>query len=1061
MNLKQVVDSVFGKASQRVLASGKKLFNSGLVLKVSSKKIDNIYHIYGRVKSENNKECNTHIKINLTKGVLEETQCECNNFMDSVVYNKAFICEHIVGTTYVFYDTVQKSMGAKANIKKEKCPMEQGDILVNSLIDSRAVKEKINIDVKLNHVQNNSLGYFQAEFKIGSKSLYPINSLECFIEARRKGNSLYIGSDFTYHPKIHYFSSYDEQIISFIEEYILISKESLGGAMSSSFQIVKGRKLSILPNALRRFLEPLNNKRVGFKYEYLDYTPKISNKDIPISFTLKDEENSFVLTTKRKLPTQLTENGDVYFYDREIYLPSKNQREIYGDFYRVFRNEGRILFSKNKGHFNQLITLLNSISKDITLDEGIKRFVAKIMKPKFYINKIGKEVSCEVKVNYGVEEFDLITDLENNNIAFRDYKMEERIEMLLERFRFIKKQDKFLFIGDEEDIYKLLITGISELRKAGEVIISDEFQKNKVYNGDFIKIYIDEGNQGLFKISYNIGDMDNREFRELFTAFKDHRSFYRTKDNSFIDLEDDGVKTFLNLIDGLQINENKLGEEVEINKNKAYYVKKSGVNLLKGSELLKSICDKITEVEGLDYDVPTGLKANLREYQIIGYKWLKTVSYMGFGGILADEMGLGKTIQTIGFLLSEQGAKSLIVTPTSLIYNWKDEFEKFAPDLRVGIVHGNKEQRGTVIKSREDYDVILTTYGTLRMDFEIYKGIKFDFCIIDEGQNIKNHLSQTTERLKDINAKCRFALTGTPIENNLMELWSIFDFIMPDYLYTKEKFQYRFVNGRQDNIEELKTLIRPFILRRLKQDVLKELPDKIEKKFLVEMTVGQSRAYKSYMRSVKEKLKNNKEDRITIFSYLTKLRQLCLDPSLLIEDYLGGSGKFKVAMELIEESINQGKKILLFSQFTAVLKNISKVLDDNGVEYLYLDGSTKAIDRVKMVDEFNKSSTIKIFLISLKAGGTGLNLTSANVVIHFDPWWNPAIEDQATDRAHRIGQKNSVQVIKLVAKGTIEEKIINLQEDKKELINNVINGELQNGSLLSTLNQQEILDLFQ
>nr|WP_242568082.1 DEAD/DEAH box helicase [Clostridium botulinum] len=423
-------------------------------------------------------------------------------------------------------------------------------------------------------------------------------------------------------------------------------------------------------------------------------------------------------------------------------------------------------------------------------------------------------------------------------------------------------------------------------------------------------------------------------------------------------------------------------------------------------------------------------------------------------------MGLGKTIQTISFLLSEKGAKSLIVTPTSLIYNWQDEFQKFAKTLNIGVIHGSKEERMKVLDDKEKYDVLLTTYGTLKNDFQLYKDIIFDYCIIDEGQNIKNPLAQNTDSVKRINSKVRFALTGTPIENNLMELWSIFDFIMPGYLYSEERFQEKFIDEVETNIDKLKTLIRPFILRREKKNVLKDLPHKIEKKFLVEMTTNQERIYKAYMKSIKEKLKNNKEDKITIFSYLTRLRQLCLDPSLIIDEYKGGSSKLRIAMELVQEGVDEGKKILLFSQFTSVLKNISKLLEKEGIEYFYLDGSTNASERIKLVNEFNKNSNVKVFLISLKAGGTGLNLTSANLVIHFDPWWNPAVEDQATDRAHRIGQKNLVQVIKLVCKGTIEEKIIMFQDDKKELINNVMNSDLKSGNLINTLSKEEILDLF-
>ena len=283
---------------------------------------------------------------------------------------------------------------------------------------------------------------------------------------------------------------------------------------------------------------------------------------------------------------------------------------------------------------------------------------------------------------------------------------------------------------------------------------------------------------------------------------------------------------------------------------------------------------------------------------------------------------------------------------------------------------------------------------------------------------------------------------------------------MPGYLYSKENFEEKFIIRGEDNLESLKLLITPFILRRTKEEVMKELPDKIEKSFLVEMTAAQKAVYSSYIKGIRDIMKNNTDGKVEVFSYLTKLRQICLDPSLVLEDYAGGSGKLKVAMELIKDHISYKGKILLFSQFTSVLDIIGENLSEEGIEFFHLDGKTKPKERIRMVNDFNNNKSIKVFLISLKAGGTGLNLTSANLVIHFDPWWNPAVEDQATDRVHRIGQRDIVEVIKLVSKGTIEEKIVLLQEDKKELINSIITGELQNGNLINKLSKQDLMQLF-
>ncbi|ENK0557410.1 DEAD/DEAH box helicase [Clostridium sporogenes] len=1096
MNLRKLIEIVLIKCSKLVRIEGKKLYKGGLVFDIKSKKIDNSYNIYGKVKNENkSNDYYTHIRINMSKGILEKTKCSCDDFIHNSVYKEEFLCPHIIATMYKFYDLAVKSIKDKTNKEEDKSKFIVGNTILNEITKYNNLREKLNVSVKLNHINNDDLDYYEAQFKIGKSNMYLINSLEDFVQGRIQGTKVFINNGLVYDPKIHYFSPEDEKIIEFIEEYISINKEIFKNKINLPFKIIDGRKLIILTSVLERFLETIQHRTIKFKYEYIDYNTKIIHKDLPLSFTLKEREDSFILTTKKQFPIPLTLKGEVCFYGNNLYIPSRTQRKLYKPFYKHLKKQGKISFSKDAKTFQELIVILNKISQVITFDEGVKNFVSALIVPKFYFYKESEEIFCKVKLYYGQEYFELIKDAENKNLSnsikinlppsiaeelyinnikcenfrkedlggkviIRDLEKEEKIVKELGKFRFIKGENRFLFIGDENDLYNFLSKGLKRFRNIGEVILSDGLKSLNLYGLTSIEFNITETSEEWLNLSYNIGNVSKKEFKNIFKAFKNNKNFYKTKDNNFIDLQDNEVKSFFGLLEDLSFNGDVNGDSFKIHKNRAYYIESRGLSFIKEKDLLQNISNRITKINNDYYEVPKNLNATLREYQIAGYRWMKTLSNMKFGGILADEMGLGKTIQTISFLLSENGAKSFIVAPTSLIYNWQDEFQKFAKTLKIGVIHGSKEERMKVLDDREKYDVLLTTYGTLKNDFQLYKDIIFDYCIIDEGQNIKNPLAQNTDSVKRINSKVRFALTGTPIENNLMELWSIFDFIMPGYLYSEERFQEKFIDEVEANIDKLKTLIRPFILRREKKDVLKDLPYKIEKKFLVEMTTNQEQIYKAYMKSIKEKLKNNKEDKITIFSYLTRLRQLCLDPSLIIDEYKGGSSKLRVAMELVQEGVDEGKKILLFSQFTSVLKNISKLLEKEGIEYFYLDGSTNASERIKLVNEFNKNSNVKVFLISLKAGGTGLNLTSANLVIHFDPWWNPAVEDQATDRAHRIGQKNLVQVIKLVCKGTIEEKIIMLQEDKKALINNVMNSDLKSGNLINTLSKEEILDLF-
>lgn len=603
-------------------------------------------------------------------------------------------------------------------------------------------------------------------------------------------------------------------------------------------------------------------------------------------------------------------------------------------------------------------------------------------------------------------------------------------------------------------IVATVLNGLENLNKE----TNDKYIDQNITINPNITLDISQSRNGYMGMKLNIEGVDSNEYRELFSSYKNNNRLYRMKNGAYLDLKDNDLEQAFKLIDILNIYNDF--DNMKIPNNKAIYLEKliedEDLSFVNGSKYVSNVVKKFDKVKSKNYEVPKDLNATLRDYQVSGFEFFKTLSDYQFGGILADEMGLGKTIQTIAFLLSNKDKKSIVITPTALIYNWKNELEKFAPTLKVGLLHAAKSEREKILDNIDNYDVILTTYTTYKNDIDKYKNINFDYCIIDEAQNIKNPDAIITKAIKNVNAKVKFALTGTPIENNLMELWSIFDFIMPGYLYNKSKFKSIFVNNDK-NIIELKNLIKPFILRRTKKEVITELPDKIEQKIIIDLEKEHKRAYKGYVNLITRKIKENNQDNITVFSYLTKLRQLCLSPELMVKNYQGKNSKLDVLINIINDSSDE--KILVFSQFTKVLEVIGKRLNEENISYSYLDGKTSAKDRVKLVEEFNTNNN-KVFLISLKAGGTGLNLTSANIVVHFDPWWNPAVEDQASDRAHRIGQKNVVNVIKLIAKGTAEERVINLQETKKELIEDVINGNLDNSSTLKNLSKDDIIDLF-
>ena len=438
-------------------------------------------------------------------------------------------------------------------------------------------------------------------------------------------------------------------------------------------------------------------------------------------------------------------------------------------------------------------------------------------------------------------------------------------------------------------------------------------------------------------------------------------------------------------------------------------------------------------------------------------------------------MGLGKTLQAISLMesLKDDGdtGTDLVVCPASLVYNWQEEIKRFSPRLRSSVISGTAAERKKELgkisgkNSKDTPDICITSYDSLRKDIALYEKIKFNVLILDEAQYIKNQKAGMTKAVKVLNGNHRFAMTGTPIENRLAELWSIFDFLMPGFLYAYKDFASRYetpIAKGKDQVaaESLKSMVRPFILRRLKSEVLKDLPEKLEEIRYVRFEEEQQKVYDGQVVKLKkiiESSSGNNDDKIRILAELTKLRQICCDPSLLFENYDGESAKRKGCLDLINSAISGGHRMLVFSQFTSMLELLEKDLNENEIKYFKITGATPKEQRIRMVHEFNDGD-VPVFLISLKAGGTGLNLTGADVVIHYDPWWNLAAQNQATDRAHRIGQTNKVTVYKMIMKDTIEEKILGLQEAKKDLADAILEGESKSLFALSGEELMRLLD---
>ena len=1022
-----MLDLILLSGSKISRIEGKRLYQNKLVSDIKGKKIESIYHIYGKVKDEKiDKYYNVHIKVDLRNKKMAGGNCSCEDYIENKNLHRDFKCKHMMAVAYKFYMLAKKDKkkkGTKEPIKIEKI--------------------QVRIEPRLKAIKENGIEKYIAEFWIGDNSLALMKSINEFIYCMENKRFLSLNDNFVYNPHKHILNEEAERIISYINKKI--------SSKDSKEKRIIGRYFEIKAQDLKEFLMLLeNNKSIFFNYDYVNYKAEVIKEMLPIHFNIKIKEEKISVTTTNKMPIPLNNSLDAFLYDRKIYVPNEEQIKFLKVIYKPLMDKGQVILANNEENLVKILRILSNITEDISLGEGVKRLISSLIKPEFYFTKVNDDIYCKVDINYSIGKITLLKDI--NKLSFiRDNIYEEKIVMEMEKLKFIRDDNKFKFIGEDEDIYNLLSIRFKELLKEGKVYLTKDFKDIRLIKGKDLEYSFIEEDEGYY---FKVKGFTLKELNSALYDMKNKKGFYKTKNNNYLDLQDKTVIRILNILDSLDISD----DNITIDKNNMLYINESlknqGTAFDKGEETIKEIDKGLSNRK--QREVPDDLNAKLRNYQVEGFNWLNEIANLKVGGILADEMGLGKTIQIIAFLLSQKGKKSIVITPTSLIYNWRDEFNKFAPSLKVRIIHGDKKNR--VVMMEKDFDVIVTTYGLIKNDYEYYKEKEFDFCIIDEAQNIKNSKAQNTKYVKAIKAGCRIALSGTPMENNLMELWSIFDYIMPGYLLSEAKFKEKYL--KEDMYDELKELIKPFILRRLKKDVIDELPNKIEKKFMVEMEKNQKAVYQSYIKEVRQKLYSGEDNKITVFSYLTKLRQLCLDPSLILDDYVGRSAKIEAALNIVNMAIAENRKVLIFSQFTSVLQKLGSELSEKNIGYLYLDGSTKANKRVEMVKEFNESEDLKIFLISLKAGGTGLNLTSSDLVLHFDPWWNPAIEDQATDRAHRIGQQNIVEVIKLIAKDSVEENIIRLQEDKRELINKVISGEEIGSNVIGKLSRDEIIDLF-
>ena len=815
---------------------------------------------------------------------------------------------------------------------------------------------------------------------------------------------------------------------------------------------------------------------------------KYQNKELSLNFELKNSKNEFYIVLKENINDFKyiirSTNNTYIFYKDGLYKCSKDfikkEYEVLKIFLKNYKNE---IYLEEKDITNFFSLVYPNIKNNLKISDSLYKKIEKCIPQKLIIKLFldfdnRNYLIADLKFCYENIEFNPI--ITNKLINVNRNLLEENIflDKLVKTGFMLDNKNKRFIITNDESIFNFMNSELESYYQCAQLYVTDRFSKRKIKNGTRTSLSV-HVNNNLLEIDFSKLPINKDEMKDVLEKYKLKQKFYRLKDGSFIILEDNqNIKVLNDLLDGIDVNYKKLDSKIVLPINRAMYIEK----LLEEHKEIKVETDleykKITnDINNFNNkSVPQNLENVLRDYQKVGYNWLKILDHYKFGGILADDMGLGKTIQILAMLIdnkekNEQNAASIVVAPSSLTLNWKNEAEKFAPCLKILLINGNAEERKEKIKEIKNYDLVLTSYDLLKRDIEEYEkcNYTFRFIIADEAQYIKNNSTQNSKAIKRINAQTRFALTGTPIENSLSELWSIFDFIMPGYLFTYKKFKKEYEipitrDKNEDVLIKLKMIIEPFILRRTKKEVLKELPDKSTIVINNEMVEEQEKIYLSYLAEARDEVyeeiesRGFEQSRIKILSLLTRLRQICCHPSLFIDNYYSGSGKLNQCIELIKTGISSGHKILLFSGYTSMFKIIEKELNKENVNYIKLTGKTNIKDRFELIDKFNSDENIKVFLISLKAGGTGINLTAADMVIHYDPWWNLSVENQATDRTHRIGQTKKVQVYKLITKNSIEEKIYDLQQRKKELIDNMLSTDTK---FLNKLSKEDILKLFE
>ena len=1050
-------------------------------------------------------EHETQVSIDEDESQIVGSLCSCSDF-----YQSEGLCCHCVAILlkYISRRHIQTSFPSK---KQNRI----GQTLIESYIHQsagthdRAEASETKVLIELEPILHKQYHKLSVDFKIGTGKKYVIKDLLEFARLIRQGELFQYGKNLKFFHEPEAFTSESRSMLAFIMQRIEEYEYHFHCVQDSTyrFQTMKAlRYLPLSPTAVDMFLNMMIGHTLQFDLDDHIRPIYVTDGDPELTLELKAEdsdtyhltiEDCLILSGARSFwilkDKILYRCSEAFKKDMQPYLTELNRQKV---------REITLSEKQLRPFYGSVLKHLEAHTDFHT--EGVDLTDYEPPEAHFSIyldNPAENIISCTAYARYGEETFSLATPISCED-GFRDAAMENRILTAIQTYfqpaAVSGNEDSpvadadFIISHDDQAAFLFLEQGLPHFYELAEVFISSNMKRIRILSAPRTAVGVSVSN-GLLEIDIHSDSLPYEELAGILNSYRRRQKYYKLKSGEFLKLENNSLSVLSELADGLRLSEQAIrGGRISVPLYRASYI--DAVLTSHNSDIqshrdryFKSLIRDMKSVADSDYEVPDAMKPILRDYQKTGYRWLCTIAQLGFGGILADDMGLGKTLQIITLLeharleaisktvdLTDTASHtacpppvSLIVCPSSLVYNWDSEIEHFAPNLKTLLITGTAQERQELLTHYADYDVLITSYDMLKRDIASYDNLHFHFQIIDEAQYIKNHRTQAARSVCSIHSVTRFALTGTPIENRLSELWSIFEYLMPGFLYPYAYFRSELEQPIVENKDpiaatRLQQLVRPFIMRRLKTDVLKELPDKLEHAVYAQMTDEQNKLYTANTLKLQKDLEQQsdsmfKTSKIQILAELTKLRQLCCDPSLIYQNYHGGSAKLDTCIQLIENAMAGGHKILLFSQFTSMLDVIERRLKAERILYYRLDGSTKSEQRTRLVNAFNENK-IPVFLISLKAGGTGLNLTGADIVIHYDPWWNAAAQNQATDRAHRIGQTHTVTVYKLIARHTIEEKILELQENKKALSDQILSEE---GVTASQLTKEELLKLLQ